>query len=67
MDIALYAVGASGRVNLGDFLKDTKFVTVNEYVQEDGSKDGTLLITPVRVIPATGKRATDEDDEDAQG
>lgn len=62
MDIALYAVGASGRVNLGDLVKDVKFVTVTEQTLSDGTKDGTLIVTPVRVIPATGKRSADEDD-----
>lgn len=56
MDLTLYAVGASGRVNLGDLAKDVKFYNVHENVDGHGVKDGTLVLSPVRVVPATGKR-----------
>jgi hypothetical protein len=64
VDLTLYAVGASGRVNLGDLAKDIKFFTIEN--DPLNYPDGTLILTPVNVVSASGKRAaTDEDD--AQG
>jgi len=57
VDMTLYAVGASGRVNLGDMLKGVKFVHVAEHTDSDGRKDGSLILTPINVVPATGKSA----------
>lgn len=65
MDMTLYAVGASGRVNLGDLAKDVKYFTVAEHTDTDGAKDGTLILTPVRVVSASGKRTAE--DEQPQG
>jgi hypothetical protein len=67
VDIELYAVGASGRVNLGDLVKDVKYVTVTEHVADDGTKDGTLIVSPVRVVPATGKRTALDEDQPLPG
>jgi len=57
VDLTLYRVGASGRVNLGDLAKDVEFYTVSESNHADGTLEGTLVLTPVRVVSPSTKRA----------
>lgn len=52
MDLTLYKVGASGRINLGQLLEGV------ELAQAVKNDDGTVTISPVNVIPATGKAST---------
>lgn len=62
-DLDLYAVGASGRVNLGDLLTGVKFV------QAEKQEDGAILVKPVNIRPATGSARKDavEGDEPFPG
>lgn len=53
MDLELFKVGASGRIALGDLLDGV------EYAQAEKNVDGTIIISPVRIRPATG-RNTDQ-------
>jgi hypothetical protein len=63
VDLTLYAVGASGRVNLGDLAKDVKFFTVSKPSEADAAPEGQLILTPVNVVAASGKRTAAEIDE----
>jgi hypothetical protein len=47
--MALYAVSNTGRIALGELLKDVK------YVQAEKTEDGAVVLTPIRIVPATGK------------
>lgn len=60
-NLDLYAVGASGRVNLGELLTGVK------YVQAEKQADGTILVKPVNIRPATGKSAALPQDEPIPG
>lgn len=47
-DLELFAVSASGRINLGDLLSGVK------YAQAKKQDDGSILVKPVGIRPASG-------------
>lgn len=51
MDLALYKVGASGRVALGDLASGVEY-----YHAAQDDQTGIVTLTPVRIHAATGKR-----------
>ena len=51
MDLALYKVGASGRVALGDLADGVEY-----YHAAQAAQTGVITLTPVRIHAATGKR-----------
>lgn len=64
MDLTLYRVGTNGRVTLGDLAGGVEFYTVAKADDADGATDGTLTLTPVRVVSPTAKRTLAGDQEE---
>lgn len=56
--LQLYKVSTSGRINLGDLLAGV------EYAQAEKNDDGTVTISPVGIVPATGRTAAARPIED---
>lgn len=59
--MVLYRVGgAQNRIALGDLADGVEFFTAAPVTAADGSQDGSILLTPVRVVTASTKRGTDD-------
>lgn len=61
VDLTLYAVSATGRVSLGDVLKNVK------YVQVEKAGDGVVMLTPVNIKAASGQSLAADDEDQPQG
>lgn len=67
MDVTLYrVVGGMNRVALGALADGVEFFTAVKHTDDQGAQDGTIVLTPVRIVDGTLRRTGDVNADDQQ-
>jgi hypothetical protein len=64
VEMTLYKVGTNGRVALGELADGVEYFAIAEHIGADGTKDGALILTPLRIVTPTSKRSDPHDAAD---